>query len=182
MELGPIEGAPLPRPLPAREINSPRDCLQISRASQVLNVCFKYVLLVVFILSSILLKPTRRALTFYIRLASHRSMRKIPGLLLLGLMPRRKGAISTSRPFDTLPLEIIQHLASCLPANAAAAFALCNYHLSQAVGTQYWTNLCDPCQSKELEIFLKLLDRDLPDHLFCHHHARIHLSRWEDAD
>lgn len=103
------------------------------------------------------------------------------------MVSTKNGTLATAGPFDTLPLEITQYIANCLPASAAAAFAMCNHYLSQAVGAQYWSSLRDPCQSKERERFLQLLDRDLPDHLFCHRCARLHLPKpagvneWGDA-
>ncbi len=96
-------------------------------------------------------------------------------LRFLRLMPLQRKTPATSGPFDNLPLEITQHIASCLPVSAAAAFALCNHYLCQAVGTQYWMSLREPCEKEEWQAFLQLLDRDMPDHLFCHRCARLHL-------
>jgi hypothetical protein len=98
------------------------------------------------------------------------------------LMPNRQNTLITSGPFDTLPLEIIQYIASCLPASGAASFALCNHYLSQAVGAQSWTNLSPSCQRAEREVFLQLLDRDLPHHLFCHRCALLHLPQRPGVD
>lgn len=100
----------------------------------------------------------------------------------------RTDTLASSGPFTILPFEIIQHIASCLPISAATAFALCNHHLSQAVGSQYWTRLHHPCEAKERELFLQLLDRDLPYHLFCHRCALLHLPsragiyEWENQE
>jgi hypothetical protein len=96
-------------------------------------------------------------------------------------------ALAISGPFDTLPVELIQHVAHFLPTSTAAAFALSNHYLCEVIGCQYWTDLHHPTEVKEREIFLQLLDRDLTYHLFCHRCRRLHLptpagiGEWTDA-
>ena len=108
-------------------------------------------------------------------------------LRFLHMYPRAKDQYAGSGPFEILPLEMIQYIASFLPSSAAAAFALCNHYLRYALGAQYWMELREPRQRKERELFLQLLDRDLLDHVFCHHCARLHLSTppgmgdWDDV-
>jgi hypothetical protein len=108
-------------------------------------------------------------------------------LRFLRMNPLAKDQYAASGPFETLPLEMIQHIASFLPGSAAAAFALCNHFLRHALGAQFWMGLRESCERKERELFLQLLDRDLPDHVFCHHCDRLHLptpagmSEWDDV-
>jgi hypothetical protein len=100
-------------------------------------------------------------------------------LRFLRLTARQEDSLATSGPFDELPLEIIQHIASCLPASSAAAFALTNHYLRQAIESQYWARLHEPSGNTERAVSLQLLDRDLHDHLFCHRRARLHLPTQE---
>jgi hypothetical protein len=80
-----------------------------------------------------------------------------------------------SRSFYLLPPEMIQHIASFLPASSAAALALCNHDLSGALGEHQWNLLrSDP---DERALFLQCLERDLPEHLFCDCCAKLHLHR-----
>jgi hypothetical protein len=97
---------------------------------------------------------------------------------------------ASSGAFDTLPVEIIQHIASSLPVASAAAWALCNRQLSQALGDQYWKTLrskSTKCK-EEKDAFLQLLDRDLPDYLYCAVCMKLHLPcesgvrEWQDND
>src|SRR5437763_14609323 len=82
------------------------------------------------------------------------------------LRPRKSGSeMLCSRSFDLLPPEIIQYIASFLPASSAAALALCNHDLSGALGEHQWNLLrSDP---DERAVFLQCLECDLPEHLFC---------------
>lgn len=97
-----------------------------------------------------------------------------------------------------LPPEIVQEIAVFLPLASAAAFALCSRRISQVLGTQYWEALgswrdagglkpservigeaaIEP-QGGERADFLALLDRDLPDYIFCGRCARLHIPIFE---
>ena len=93
------------------------------------------------------------------------------------LRPRKSSGseMMCSRSFDLLPPEMIQHIASFLPASSAAALALCNHGLSGALGEHQWNLLrSDP---DERAVFLQCLERDLPEHLFCDRCAKLHLHR-----
>lgn len=108
-------------------------------------------------------------------------------LRFLRVNPLAEDQYAGSGPFDTLPLEMIQYIASFLPGSAAAAFALRNRFLRHALGTQCWMRLRESHERLERGLFLQLQDRDLPDHIFCHHCARLHLparagmSEWDDV-
>jgi hypothetical protein len=91
------------------------------------------------------------------------------------LRPRKSSGseMLCSRSFDLLPPEMIQHIASFLPASSAAALALCNHGLSGVLGEHQWNLLrSDP---DERAVFLQCLERDLPEHLFCDRCAKLHL-------
>jgi hypothetical protein len=91
------------------------------------------------------------------------------------LRPRKSSGseLLCSRPFNLLPPEIIQHIASFLPASSAAALALCNHDLSGALGEHQWNLLrSDP---DERAVFLQCLECDLPEHLFCDRCTKLHL-------
>jgi hypothetical protein len=93
------------------------------------------------------------------------------------LRPRKSSGseMLCSRSFDLLPPEMIQHIASFMLASSAAALALCNHGLSGALGEHQWNLLrSDP---DERAVFLQCLERDLPEHLFCDHCAKLHLHR-----
>jgi hypothetical protein len=101
---------------------------------------------------------------------------KVKAKAIWHLMHRRKAFASEKQcsvSFDLLPLEIIRHIASFMPANSAAALALCNHGLSRALGGCYWNLLSsDP---EEGAAFLQCLERDLPEHLFCDRCVKLHL-------
>lgn len=83
----------------------------------------------------------------------------------------------TAKPSSALldlPVEMMQYIASFLPTGSAAALALCNHSSSRTLGTQYWEKL-RKVQPREREEFLLMLERDLPDFLFCHRCAKLHL-------
>ena len=77
-----------------------------------------------------------------------------------------------------LPAEILQHIASFLPASSAACFALSNKFYAFILGKQYFTQLHGMyCDRKELRAFLVLLEKDLPDQYGCLDCLRLHFHR-----
>lgn len=102
--------------------------------------------------------------------------------------------------FADLPPEMIHYIRSFLPAPSAAALALCNRKISSVLGTQYWKALgswregggrkpaeilCmaramveEPLENARSD-FLTLLERDLPDYIFCRRCALLHLPIFE---
>lgn len=68
---------------------------------------------------------------------------------------------------------MLQHIASFLPTSSAAALALCSRSLNRVLGTQYWEKLRETHQEGREE-FLWLLEKDLPDYIFCQRCAKLH--------
>lgn len=84
-----------------------------------------------------------------------------------------------SCPFSKLSIEIIQDIARLLPLFSAASFALCCRTMASIIGTQYWQKL------RLLEgprlILCQLLERDIPDHIFCYRCRILHRPGRVDA-
>lgn len=103
---------------------------------------------------------------------------------------------------ESLPNEILQHINTFLPLPAAAAFALCSQRPYFVLGTGSWEKLArtqqqrdkerqfndktdnrklgswddfrDPPPQGQREEFLSLLERDLPELIFCCQCALFH--------
>ena len=74
-----------------------------------------------------------------------------------------------------LPVEILQYIsASFLSADAAASLALCSHSMLNILGSQAFRSLRLERHTIEKIRFLKNLERDLPDWLFCHHCSMFH--------
>ena len=74
-----------------------------------------------------------------------------------------------------LPVEILQYMsATFLPCDAAASLALCSRSMLRILGSQVFRSLRLECHTIEKTRFLKNLEKDLPDWLFCHHCSMLH--------
>ena len=74
-----------------------------------------------------------------------------------------------------LPVEVLQYISAIfLPPDAAASLALCSLSMLRIIGTQAFRSLRLECHSIEKTRFLKNLEKDLPDWLFCHHCSMFH--------
>ena len=87
---------------------------------------------------------------------------------------RRGSQVSTVNDKESslhvLPVEILQYIsATFLPPDAAASLALCSRSMLRILGNQAFRSLRLECHSIEKTRFLKTLEKDLPDWLFCHH-------------
>ena len=81
---------------------------------------------------------------------------------------------------DALPVEIIHYIsAAFLPSDAAASLALCSHSMLRILGTQAFRSLRLECHTIEKTRFLKNLEKDLPDWLFCHHCSMFHPVNWD---
>jgi len=78
---------------------------------------------------------------------------------------------------EVFPVEIIQQIAGFLPLSTAVALALCSHNLYSIIGSQYFKDLST---TPELGSLLQLLDRDLPDHIFCVRCLKLHQPRRPD--
>jgi hypothetical protein len=90
---------------------------------------------------------------------------------LLARPPPRPNALEFST-LSNLPMEIILQISRLLPPESAATFSICCRPVYFALGTQYLEDLRPMEGSTGLhrERLLKLLERDLPDHIirgFC---------------
>ena len=105
---------------------------------------------------------------------------RVPTMAFLRLLRGRKAVPPAPKqlrcgPFDRLPLEIIQYIASFLPTNSAAAFAFCNHTFREVLGAKYWNLLrFSPSRQTERAIFLQWLERELPEYIFCDCCAKLH--------
>lgn len=78
--------------------------------------------------------------------------------------------------FGRIPIEIIQQIASGLPLSSSAALTLCNKTLNHILGNQYLLALSQtPSSSKEREVFLKALDRDILEAFYCFYCYKLHI-------
>ena len=76
---------------------------------------------------------------------------------------------------DVLPVEILQHIdASYLPLDAAASLSLCNHSMLNILGDHALRSLRLKTYAIERRRFLKNLQNDFPDWLFCHHCSMLH--------
>ena len=76
---------------------------------------------------------------------------------------------------QALPVEILQYIsATFLPPDAAASLALCSRSMLRILGSQAFHSLRSECHTIEKTRFLKNLEKDLPDWLFCHHCSMFH--------
>ena len=72
-----------------------------------------------------------------------------------------------------LPIEILQRIATYLPAHAAAAFAFSCKTMHHILGQQYWSALSirdadGEAPNPEKLAFLAMLEKDLPTYRLCH--------------
>jgi hypothetical protein len=108
---------------------------------------------------------------------------------LLTSPPPRLNALEFSA-LSNLPMEIILQISRLLPPESAASFSICCRPVYFALGTQYLEDLRPKEGSTGLhrERLLKLLEKDLPDHIICGickklhaiNKARRHLRRNRD--
>lgn len=74
----------------------------------------------------------------------------------------------------TLPSEVSLSFAECLPSTSVLYFALRNRRLMQLLGARALETLRLAGQAAEKRTFLSLLEKDLHDHIFCHHCHLFH--------
>jgi hypothetical protein len=89
--------------------------------------------------------------------------------------PPRPNALEFST-LSNLPMEIILQISRLLPPESAASFSICCRPVYFALGTQYLEDLRPMEGSTRLhrERLLKLLERDLPDHIICGFCKKFH--------
>ena len=84
-----------------------------------------------------------------------------------------KAINNQNSPLLALPVEIIQYISvAFLPADAAASLALCSRSMLKILGSQTLRSLNH--SAIERRRFLKNLEKDLPDWLFCYHCLTFH--------
>lgn len=82
---------------------------------------------------------------------------------------------------ECLPLEMLHMILQYLSLDEAAALTCCNRSLLAALGHQWRNSLRDSANEQDRRRFLQLLQRDLPNLLFCHHCGNLHpLDHGED--
>lgn len=80
---------------------------------------------------------------------------------------------------ETLPVEILQYIASLLDPESAACFTLCSKSLRWSIGNQSWFALRTEDQKRARLNFLNSLQRDLRDWLLCYHCEKLHPFEWK---
>lgn len=88
---------------------------------------------------------------------------------------RRKVPVEAISIFHRLPTELILLIVSFLPEASAASFTLCNRFVMRSLGTQYFEKPKD-----QREGFLLLLEKDLPEHVYCYRCKYLHRPRTAD--
>ena len=74
-----------------------------------------------------------------------------------------------------LPVEILQYISTTLlPPDAAASLALCSRSMLRILGSQAFHDLRLECHIIEKTRFLRNLEKDLSDWLFCHNCSMFH--------
>jgi hypothetical protein len=98
-----------------------------------------------------------------------KSISSLPGKWLR-LRPRPLAIESLA--LSKLPPELIRHIASFLPLESASSFSICCRPIYFILGTQYLKVLEKRyCHRHEL---LKLLERELPNHIVYYHCKKLH--------
>jgi hypothetical protein len=77
------------------------------------------------------------------------------------------------------PQEIIIRIAECLLIASAASFNFCSNAIKNILGARYWEALEAEVPQLELPMFWTLLERDLPDYIFCYHCMILHTGKLE---
>lgn len=90
------------------------------------------------------------------------------------LAPIRPIALEFSA-FRKLPPELLLCIDSFLPPESALSFSLCCQYIYFTIGKQYLDTLKEnSTRSGDRYKFLKLLERDLPDHILCYYCEKFH--------
>lgn len=94
---------------------------------------------------------------------------------LLAPSPLRPNALEFST-LSKLSMEIIFQISRLWPPDSAACFSICCRPVYFALGTQYLEDLRPMERSTGLyrELLLKLLERDLPEHIICGFCKKLH--------
>ena len=90
--------------------------------------------------------------------------------LSTALVPR---AFESSGYFSTVPVEIIQNIASSLPLCASVALSISNHMLYRIVGSQYLEQVRQ--NDVQLHAFNQLLDRDILESYLCSWCRTLHI-------
>ena len=82
---------------------------------------------------------------------------------------------STGSSLHVLPVEILQYISTnFLPVDAAASLSICSHSMLNILGDQALRSLRLQTHAVEQTRFIKTLERDLPDLLFCHRCEVLH--------
>lgn len=79
-------------------------------------------------------------------------------------------------PFKKLPLDLVGYLAEFLAPSAAASLTLTCKPIRHILGNQYLDRLWARDFEPDRRTFLKLLDKDLPNHVVCSYCNQLHLG------
>lgn len=96
---------------------------------------------------------------------------------LTGFRPDQADRVPGRKPrpeLSSLPVEILLHIQDFLPISSAACLNLCSRHLKTVLGSRALDSLRAEDQIPERRGFLMLLQKDLPDWLFCHPCTLLH--------
>ena len=85
----------------------------------------------------------------------------------------KKRTSQTAKIF-ILPAEILEIIADMLPISLSAAFSVCSRRLWRLLGAGILHYLKSVDGNVDKKDFLRLLERDLPNYLYCHHCIILH--------
>jgi hypothetical protein len=88
-------------------------------------------------------------------------------------MPPSQSSSAMSPPICKLPVEPIESIARLLPPEAAASFTRTCRPIWSTLEAQYLDQLRAEDRGVDRVVFLKLLERDLPE-IFCHYCSLLH--------
>jgi len=99
-------------------------------------------------------------------------------LALWHSLPTYDARYGASR-LECLPTEILQHISDHLALDSAGSLTLCSRSLLRVLGDRSWYALRIQANEQEKRRFLLLLQRDIPNLLFCYHCWKLHpLDTW----
>jgi hypothetical protein len=99
-------------------------------------------------------------------------IKSIPSPLAKWLRLHPKPLAFDSSTLSKLPPELILYIEHFLPLESALSFSICCWPIYFLFGTQYLKAL-EKSHWDRYE-FLKLLERELPDHIVCYHCKKLH--------
>lgn len=77
-------------------------------------------------------------------------------------------------PLENLPLELLLDIVDFLPPASKTCLTLCSHSLLARIGRNSWLEIRQPSQRDTRVQFFHLLERNVPDILFCDFCEKVH--------